>query len=99
MMRGVVEYNPAARAKPPRLIRESSHTAVFEEAEIAAFLDSISPNLLKERPINCQPPQRNGQVHNQYPPSSPSGINIALPALPGGGGTRWSKMFLVKEEL
>jgi site-specific recombinase XerD len=26
MMRGVVEYNPAARAKPPRLVRESSHT-------------------------------------------------------------------------
>ena len=26
MMRGVVEYNPAARARPPRLVRESSHT-------------------------------------------------------------------------
>jgi integrase len=47
MMRGVVEYNPAARARPPRLVRESSHTSIFEEAEIAAFLDSISPNSLK----------------------------------------------------
>src|SRR6202049_739693 len=48
MMRGVVEYNPAARAKPPRLVRESSHTPVFEEAEIVAFLDSISLDSLKE---------------------------------------------------
>jgi site-specific recombinase XerD len=48
MMRGVVEYNPAARAKPPRLVRESSHTPVFEEAEIVAFLDSITANSLKD---------------------------------------------------
>ena len=48
MMRGLVEYNPAARAKPPRLVRESSHTPVFEEAEIVAFLDSISPDSLKD---------------------------------------------------
>jgi site-specific recombinase XerC len=48
MMRGVVEYNPAARAKPPRLVRESSRTPVFEGAEIVAFLDSINPNLLKD---------------------------------------------------
>jgi integrase len=48
MMRGVVEYNPAARAKPPRLVRESSRTPVFEEAEIVAFLDSIYPNSLKD---------------------------------------------------
>jgi integrase/recombinase XerD len=48
MMRGVVEYNPAARAKPPRLVRESSHTPVFEEAEIVTFLDSIYPNSLKD---------------------------------------------------
>src|SRR5277367_2593822 len=41
MMRGVIEYNPAARARPPRLVRESSHTPVFEEAEIVAFLDSL----------------------------------------------------------
>src|SRR5271165_208293 len=31
-VRGVVEYNPASRAKPPRLVRESSGTPVFEEA-------------------------------------------------------------------
>jgi site-specific recombinase XerD len=48
MMRGVVEYNPAARARPPRLVRESSHTPVFEEAEIVAFLDSISLESLKD---------------------------------------------------
>ena len=48
MMRGVVEYNPAARARPPRLVRESSQTPVFEEAEIVAFLDSIYPNSLKD---------------------------------------------------
>ncbi len=47
LMRGVVEYNPAARARPPRLVRESSQTPVFEEAEIT-FLDSISPKSLKE---------------------------------------------------
>jgi integrase len=41
MMRGVVEHNPAARDKPPRLVRESSHTPVFEEAEIVAFLDNL----------------------------------------------------------
>jgi integrase/recombinase XerD len=48
MMRGVVEYNPAPRAKPPRLVRESSHTPVFEEAEIVAFLDLISSESLKD---------------------------------------------------
>jgi integrase len=48
MMRGVVEYNPAARARPPRLVRESSHTPVFEEAEIVAFLDSTSSGSLKD---------------------------------------------------
>jgi integrase/recombinase XerD len=48
MMRGVVEYNPAARARPPRLVRESSHTPVFEEPEIVAFLDSISSESLKD---------------------------------------------------
>jgi integrase/recombinase XerD len=45
---GVVEYNPAARARPPRLVRESSHTPVVEEAEIVAFLDSISLGSLKD---------------------------------------------------
>ncbi len=56
MMRGVVEYNPAARAKPPRLVRESSHTPVFEEAEIVTFLDSINRSSLKDirdRAIFC----------------------------------------------
>src|SRR5258705_772258 len=48
LMRGVVEYNPAARARPPRLVRESSQTPVFEEAEIVAFLDSISLESLKD---------------------------------------------------
>src|ERR1700758_845689 len=48
LMRRVVEYNPAARARPPRLVRESSQTPVFEEAEIVTFLDSISPNSLKD---------------------------------------------------
>src|SRR5258705_3964732 len=48
MMRGVVEYNPAARARPPRLVRDSSHTPVFEEAEIVTFLDSINSNSLKD---------------------------------------------------
>src|SRR6202163_5148272 len=48
MMQGVVEYNPAARARPPRLVRESSHTPVFEEAEIVAFLDSINLESLKD---------------------------------------------------
>jgi integrase len=42
------EYNPGARARPPRLVRESSHTPVFEEAEIVAFLDSISLESLKD---------------------------------------------------
>jgi len=48
IMRGVVEYNPAARAKPPRLVRETSHTPVFEEAEIVTFLESINVNSVKD---------------------------------------------------
>src|ERR1700686_981419 len=32
MMRGVVEYNPAARARPPRLVRESSQTPPTSES-------------------------------------------------------------------
>jgi integrase/recombinase XerD len=47
MMRGVVEYNPAARARPPRLVRESSLTPAFEEAEIVALLDSINLESIK----------------------------------------------------
>ena len=37
----MVDLNPAARARPPRLQRENSHTPVFEEAEIKAFLEAI----------------------------------------------------------
>src|ERR1700726_4517393 len=48
MTRGVIEYNPAARARPPRLVRDTSRTPVFEEAEIEAFLDSINLNSVKE---------------------------------------------------
>lgn len=48
MMRGVIEYNPAARARPPRLVRDTSRTPVFEEAEIEAFLNSINLNSGKE---------------------------------------------------
>jgi site-specific recombinase XerD len=47
-IRGVVEYNPDARARPPRLVRESSLTPVFEEAEIVALLDSINLESLKD---------------------------------------------------
>ena len=47
-MRGVVEHNPASRARPPKARRESSHTPVFEEAEIVAFLDSINLESLKD---------------------------------------------------
>src|SRR3979411_1807632 len=41
LMRGVVEYNPAARARPPRLVRESSRTPVFEDAEGTALSGSL----------------------------------------------------------
>jgi integrase/recombinase XerD len=40
---GVVESNPAARAKPPRLQRETSHTPVFDKDEITVFLAAIKP--------------------------------------------------------
>ena len=56
MMRAVVEYNAAARARPPRLVRESSPTPVFEEAEIVTFLDSINLNSekdIRDRAIFC----------------------------------------------
>src|SRR5271157_2647098 len=39
--KGVVDTNPAARAKPPRLERERAHTPVFEHNEIKAFLQAI----------------------------------------------------------
>jgi integrase/recombinase XerD len=38
---GLVEINPAARAKVPRLKRRAAHTTIFEEEEIKAFLDGI----------------------------------------------------------
>jgi hypothetical protein len=52
MMRGVVEYNPAARAKPPRLVRESSHTPVFEEAEIITIPSLSTPRTLQASRFN-----------------------------------------------
>jgi site-specific recombinase XerD len=45
----VVDLNPAARAKPPRLERENAHTAVFEENEIKAFLDAIKVDSLIDK--------------------------------------------------
>jgi integrase/recombinase XerD len=56
MARGAIEFNPAARAKPPRLVRESSLTPVFEEAEIVNFLDSIkldSEKDIRDKAIFC----------------------------------------------
>jgi len=46
--KGLVELNPAARAKPPRLERETSHTPVFEEDEIKMFLSAIKPDSLMD---------------------------------------------------
>jgi hypothetical protein len=43
------EYNPAARAKPPRLVRESSLTPVFEEAEIINVLGLDKLGIVKRR--------------------------------------------------
>jgi site-specific recombinase XerD len=45
---GVVDMNPAARAKPPSLERERSHTPVFEEPEITAFLEAIKPGSIMD---------------------------------------------------
>jgi integrase len=45
---GVVESNPAARAKAPRMNRETSHTPVFEEDEIREFLKAIKPGTLMD---------------------------------------------------
>jgi integrase len=83
MMRGVVEYNPAARARPPRLVRESSHTPVFEEAEIA-FLDSIGLNSLKDIrdkaiSVCCSIPGA----------GCPALINLSVADYYERGGTRW----------
>jgi integrase/recombinase XerD len=38
---GLIEVNPAARAKVPRLKRRASHTTIFEEEEVKAFLGGI----------------------------------------------------------
>jgi integrase len=49
LVSNLIEGNyPRCPRQAPRLVRESSHTPVFEEAEIVAFLDSISPNSLKD---------------------------------------------------
>jgi integrase len=47
--KGVVDINPAARAKAPRLERESAHTPVFEQNEIKAFLEAIKPDSLLDK--------------------------------------------------
>ena len=44
--KGVVDINPAARAKAPRLERGSAHTPIFEQSEIKAFLDAIKVDSL-----------------------------------------------------
>jgi integrase/recombinase XerD len=44
---GVVDINPAARAKPPRLQRESAGTRPFENEEIKAFLGAINLDSLR----------------------------------------------------
>src|SRR5260370_20789410 len=46
---GVVDLNPAARAKPPRLERESVHTPVFEQNEIKTFLEAIKGDSLIDK--------------------------------------------------
>ena len=40
--KGVVDVNPAARAKAARLESESAHTTIFEQNEIKAFLEAIN---------------------------------------------------------
>ena len=47
--KGVVDINPAARAKPPRLERESAHTPVFEQNEIKTFLEAIKLDSLIDK--------------------------------------------------
>jgi integrase/recombinase XerD len=43
---GLLNVNPAARATVDRLNRETSHTPVFEHAEMSQFLNSIRPDSL-----------------------------------------------------
>src|ERR1700738_1795565 len=47
--KGIVDTNPAARAKPPRLERESVHTPVFEQNEIKTFLEAIKGDSLIDK--------------------------------------------------
>ena len=47
--KGVVDINPAARAKAPRLERESAHTPIFEQNEIKTFLDAIKVDSLIDK--------------------------------------------------
>ena len=47
--KGVVDINPAARAKAPRLERGSAHTPIFEQNEIKAFLDAIQVDSLIDK--------------------------------------------------
>jgi integrase/recombinase XerD len=43
LRKGLVDLNPAARVKAPRLNRALSHTPIFEECEIKSFMDSLEP--------------------------------------------------------
>jgi integrase/recombinase XerD len=45
---GIVDLNPAARVKVPRLNRATSLTPIFEEEEIKSFMDSLEPVSLIE---------------------------------------------------
>jgi integrase/recombinase XerD len=45
---GIVDLNPAARVKVPRLNRALSHTPIFEPEEIKSFMDSLEPVSLIE---------------------------------------------------
>ena len=47
--KGVVDINPAARAKAPRLERGSAHTPIFEQSAIKAFLDAIKVDSLIDK--------------------------------------------------
>jgi site-specific recombinase XerD len=45
---GIVDLNPAARVRVPRLNRALSHTPIFEEEEIKSFMDGLEPVSLIE---------------------------------------------------
>ena len=46
LQQGVLDLNPAARAKPPRIEIETSHTPVFELEEIKALFETINSGSL-----------------------------------------------------